>query len=153
MLDGTRVENYSVQGEMDGKPGYALGKYLSELDQSYGRIKAESILVDNDGPLEEEAKLIANHVNKIKKEEKCKKVTILGASKCGCMSIAMLKYLTDANLDKLDVICYSAPYLGTILASPVVLYEEVDKKVEYFSNGLLNKVVPQIQKIRPIRGV
>lgn len=144
-----RRENYSISGKSGEITGWGISNFLPILDESNKRIKCESILVDKDGPLEEEAVLLAKHINKLKEEKKCKKIHVLGVSKGGCIATATLKYLKDSHLDKLNVMTYQAPFLGTIFASPVALYKRVDEFVGSISDSLLKRVIPILQKIRP----
>lgn len=144
-----RRENYSTSGKSGEITGWGISNFLPILDESNKRIRCESILVDKDGPLEEEAELLAKHINKLKSEKKCKKIHILGVSKGGCIATATLKYLKDSNLDKLNVMTYQAPFLGTIFASPVALYKKVDEFVGNISDSLLKRVIPILKKIRP----
>lgn len=144
-----RAENYAKNGTSFGNSGWGNSNYLTQLEESNQRIKVLSILVDKDAPLEEQSRLLAYKVNKLKEMEHCKKVTVLGISKCGTMVVSMLKYLNDTNLDKLNVIASLAPYLGTIYASPNILYAKVDETIGKVPENLLKRMVPNLQKIRP----
>lgn len=144
-----RAENYAKSGTSIGNSGWGNSNYLTQLEESNQRIKALSILVDKDAPLEEQSRLLAYKVNKLKEMENCKKVTVLGISKCGTMVVSMLKYLNDTNLNKLNILSYSSPYLGTIYASPNTLYSKVDETIGKVSANLLKRIVPNLQKIRP----
>ena len=146
VMNGMRPENYSIRGS---NTGFGMNNFLTEIDKLNENIIVEGILLDIDGPLEAESKLLAKQIEKIKSDKKCKKIHILGISKCGTMAVALLKYLSDANLDKLEVKAYQAPYLGTIFASPVTLYKKVDEVANLTDNGLINRVLPYLSKIRP----
>lgn len=113
------------------------------------KVKASIILVDNDAPLERQAELLAQHVEKLKRDEHCKKVHILGHSKCGTMNVAMLKYLSEDDLEKLNVISYSAPYLGTIFASPKAFEERLEEVVKEGKEQLLKRVIKGIKEVEP----
>ena len=127
VMNGMRAENYSKCGN---GTGWGMNNFLQEIDKIDAKLKVVSILVDNDAPLEEQGKLLARYINKIKINEKCEKIHILGISKCGTIIVSMLKYLTDVNLDKLNLIAYMAPYRGTIFASPTLFYKKIDEKLE-----------------------
>lgn len=150
MLDGTRVENFSGDGKRNGinsVSGWGMSEYMKVLDNMPDRIKPTAILVDNDGPLEEQSRLLAEYINKLKSDKNCKKVILFGQSKCGCMSIASLKYLKPENLDKLDVQLYQAPFLGTLLASPLNLYKKIDSLYEGLSNNFLSSLINSVQQV------
>lgn len=145
-MNGMRPENYSKKGS---GTGWGTNNYLTALEKSNKKFKVASILVDNDAPLEKQAELVAKYINKIKDNKNCKRIHILGISKCGTISVALLKYLSNSNLDKLNIMAYSAPYLGTIFASPVSLYKKVDKVVGKVQIGLIEKIVPYLERIKP----
>lgn len=150
LLDGMRAENYSKTGtSINGNSGWGIRNYLTELEQKNSRIKALAISVDQDAPLEEQSRLLAHKVNKLKDMEHCKSVNVLGISKCGTMVTAMLKYLQDNNLDKLHVVAAEAPYLGTIYASPNLLYAKVDETLEKIPDNMVKRFIPYLQQIRP----
>lgn len=147
IMNGMRPENYSKGGN---RTGWGINNFLPALEKSDKRFKVASILLDNDAPLEKQAELVAKYINQIKENEACKKIHILGVSKCGTMSVALLKYLENSNLDKLNIMSYSAPYLGTIFASPLSLYRKVDEVAGKVQTGLIEKIIPYLEKIKPI---
>ena len=65
------------------------------------------------------------------------------------MSVAILKYLKESNLDKLNIMAYSPPYLGTILASPVMLYEKCDEIIKKVKSSTIEKIIPHLANIKP----
>lgn len=132
-LPGMRKENYSNNGIADlvGVSGWGISNFLTILDETeQTKYKAITILQDNDMPLEKQSQMIAKKVEEFKAKEECKKIHILGVSKCGCMNIAILKYLTENNLDKLNIMSFEAPYLGTIFASPLDFFYRVDEIIK-----------------------
>lgn len=144
-----RPENYSRCGNYSGISGWGASNFLEELDKRNVKTKVASILLDNDAPLEQQSRLLAKRINNIKDNKHCKKVRVLGLSKCGCMCVAMLKYLSDSNLDKLNIMAYSAPYLGTIFASPITLYDKIDDIADKAPSKLMKKVVYNLENIEP----
>ncbi len=150
LLDGMRPENYSKTGtSFDGNNGWGIKNYLNDLENKNSRIKALTILVDKDAPLEEQSRLLAHKVNKLKNMEHCKGINILGISKCGTMTVSMLKYLQNSNLDKLHVVSAEAPYLGTIYASPNLLYAKADETLKKIPENMIKRFIPFLQQIRP----
>ncbi|MCI8636854.1 MAG: hypothetical protein HFJ36_03205 [Clostridia bacterium] len=78
LLDGMRAENYSETGtSFDGNSGWGIKNYLNYLENKNSRIKALTVLVDKDAPLEEQSKLLAHKINKLKDMKRCKKINIL----------------------------------------------------------------------------
>ena len=149
IVGGKRTENYSEKGN---GTGWGVQKYLDFFDKMDKNIRVVSILVDKDGPLEEEAKLMAERINHMKGVSKCKKVHYLGVSKGGTMAGALLKYLTEEELDKVHLISCFAPWRGTILASPVLLYKKIDQVMAQAKTdvkGLIKKIIPHVAKIKP----
>ena len=150
LLDGLRVENYSKTGIYSGNSGWSMGNYMRELDKSNGRIKALSILVDKDGPLEDEARFLAHKINQLKEMDHCQNIYVLGNSKCGTMTVSMLKYLQDTNLTKLHVSSALAPYLGTIMASPTILYKKADEVIAKIPTTLSKRFLTYLQQTKPL---
>lgn len=148
LMNGTRKENYSKMGKSSKITGWGTGNFLPIIDKMDSRVKVINILVDNDAPLEEQSKVIAKYINSLKENNDCKKIHVLGMSKCGCMAVAMLKYLNDNNLDKLNIMAYSAPYLGTIFASPILLYKKADEIIDSIPRPLSDKLIPLLNRIK-----
>lgn len=148
-LDGMRAENYSKKGTSIGNSGWGTQNYLTELEERAERFKVLSVLLDKDAPLDSQTKLLANKINKLKEMEHCKKITVLGISKCGTMVADLLHHLNDTNLDRLNLLAALPPYLGTIYASPNILYNKVDETIGKVPDNLLKRVIPNLQKIKP----
>ena len=143
-MNGKRTGRYSKTGS---GTGWGIKNFIPLLENMDAKVKASIILVDNDAPLERQAELLAQHVEKLKRDEHCKKVHILGHSKCGTMNVAMLKYLSEDDLEKLNVISYSAPYLGTIFASPKAFEERLEEVVKEGKEQLLKRVIKGIKEV------
>lgn len=146
LMNGKRTGRYSKTGS---GTGWGIKNFIPLLENMDAKVKASIILVDNDAPLERQAELLAKHVEKLKGDEHCKKVHVLGHSKCGTMNVAMLKYLSDDNLDKLNVMSYSAPYKGTIFATPKAFEERLEEVVKEGREPLLKRVIKGIRKVEP----
>ena len=146
LMNGKRTGRYSKTGS---GTGWGIKNFIPLLENMDAKVKASIILVDNDAPLERQAELLAQHVEKLKRDEHCKKVHILGHSKCGTMNVAMLKYLSEDDLEKLNVISYSAPYLGTIFASPKAFEERLEEVVKEGKEQLLKRVIKGIKEVEP----
>lgn len=143
-IEGKRGENYSLAL---GDAGWRTKNIIPILEEQNANIKALSIMMDNDAPLEKQAEMVAEYINKLKTDNHCKKIHVIGISKCGTMSVAMLKYLTDENLNKLNVISCLAPYLGTIYASPKKFFERLDQVVGNKKSKLLQHVVNGLRRV------
>lgn len=138
LMTGMRSENYSTIGS---NTGWGTNNFLSAIEKINKNMNVSAILLDNDAPLEKQAELVARYINKLKEKNYCKKIHILGISKCGTMAVALLKYLSDTNLNKLNIMAYSAPYLGTVFASPVMLYKKVNKSIVNAQVNLVKKLI------------
>ena len=151
LMDGKRPGIYSRTGS---GTGWGLKNFIPLLEEMDTKVKAVCILVDKDAPLEKQAELLAKHVERLKNDGHCKKVHVLGHSKCGTMNVAMLKYLSDDNLDKLNIMSYSAPYRGTIFASPKAFEERLAKVVDAGREKILKGAIKQIKEVEPAtRGI
>lgn len=49
--------------------------------------------------------------------------------------------MEEKNLNKLNIMAYQAPYLGTIIASPLLLYKRIDDIISEFSSTLLKSFI------------
>lgn len=125
-MPGMRLENYRKDGKGNGTEGFGasnLIKLLAEREQS---TRLVTILNDNNMPLEKQSQEIADIINTyLAKHPNCPKVNILGISKCGCISVSMLKYIKQEYRSLCDVVAYSTPYKGTIFATEEVLEERL----------------------------
>ncbi len=147
IADGCRVENHVHSGQYinDRKAGIAnVIKYFERKKENY---KIELLLVDMDGPLVEESKLLASYVDHLANLSSTKTVNVVGFSKCGVMAFDMMKYLKNGfSSMKTRVYSVSSPYLGTVMASPLFLEREVRKvitaKIEY--DELAEKIVTAV---------
>ncbi|MBO5348836.1 MAG: hypothetical protein J6A89_03325 [Clostridia bacterium] len=146
IMTGMRAENYSANGN---NTGWGTNNFLSAIEKTNKNVNVSVFLLDNDAPLEKQAELVARYINQLKKKTCCKKIHILGVSKCGTMTVALLKYLTELHLDKLNIMAYSAPYLGTVFASPVILYKKVDEVMGKARKKLVKKLIPDFKEIKP----
>ena len=82
----------------------------------------------------------------------CKKIHYLGVSKGGTMSVALLEHLTESDLDKIQLTSCFAPWLGTILASPVLLYDKIDEVMANAKKSVIDvigKLIPYLANIKP----
>lgn len=133
LINGMRAENYSIDGKDNegGKAdGWGMKYFIEELDNTPGKHKVMNILLDNDGPHEEEAKLIAKIIELEMKKEKCSKVYLLGMSKGGRDASKALKYLhrllhSKKYDHKLQPNAYAMPGLGSIFAAPSELFGKI----------------------------
>ena len=146
IMNGMRPENYSKKGN---GTGWGTHHFLSALENINKNFKVTSILLDNDAPLEKQSELVAKYMNQLKENKNCKRIHVLGISKCGTMAVALLKYLSNSNLEKLNIIVYSLPYLGTIFASPVLLYQKLDAVIEKLQIRVIKNIIPYLKKIKP----
>ena len=146
IMNGMRPENYSKKGN---GTGWGTHHFLSALENINKNFKVTSILLDNDAPLEKQSELVAKYMNQLKENKNCKRIHVLGISKCGTMAVALLKYLSNSNLEELNIIVYSSPYLGTIFASPVLLYQKLDAVIEKLQIRVIKNIIPYLKKIKP----
>jgi hypothetical protein len=102
--------------------------YLKNKKRNY---VVEHILLDNDAPLMEEAKIIASHVDLLSQDENVNTVNLIGHSKGGTIMFNIPKFLKNTkSLEKTSITTTATPFRGCLLASPKIFLEHV-KKVVY----------------------
>ncbi|MCI8497840.1 MAG: hypothetical protein HFG33_00360 [Bacilli bacterium] len=131
IANGYRVENITKNPNAVSDRAAHISnviKYFSNLRENY---KIEMILIDNDAPLTEQSKAIAEYIDTLSRRIDAKTVNFLGFSKCGVIAVDMIKYFKDPrSFVKTRIYSISSPYEGTLIASPKLLEIEVKKMVE-----------------------
>lgn len=127
IADGTRLENHSKDG-INTRINGAVKNVLEYFSRKKKNFKFRLILLDNDAPLKEESKWIANYLDTIARLSDVKSISYIGISKCGVMAFDLIKYLHSVEaLSKVRVYSLSSPYGGTLLASPLYIEAEIKK--------------------------
>lgn len=130
LADGCRVENHTKDSSHISDNHAGIANMIHYFENKKENYKIELLLVDNDAPLVEESRLLAAYIDYLTGLATTKTVNVIGLSKCGVMAFDMLKYLKSSTSQiKTKVYSVSSPYLGTILASPLLLEQEFKKMV------------------------
>ena len=142
VADGTRLENHSKSIKF-AKNDLVMSNIINFYRNKKGNYKFKLILLDNDAPLREESKWIANYLDLLTYDKLVTNISYIGISKCGVMAFDLIKYIRlKETLDKLSVFSISSPYEGTIMASPLYLKKELFKILEVrISSPALRKVI------------
>ena len=143
--DGFRVENVSDDMETIKASKNGVDKIIRFFKNTNKNIIIKTILIDRDAPLEKQAELLGNIINK--NSDKANSINVLGHSKCGAMVFSMAKYLDKKTKNKTNIYTFATPFLGTLLASPKFLNQEIKKvieskiKYEDLSNKISNSII------------
>lgn len=150
LADGCRVENHTKDPSHIGENRAGIANMIHYFESKKENYKIEVLLVDNDAPLAEESKVLASYIDFLSGLSTTKTVNLIGLSKCGVMAFDMIKYL-KSPFSKLKTRIYSvsSPYMGTIMASPLLLESEVKKIIaaKIGENALADKITESFMKL------
>lgn len=130
VIDGCRLENYSKNPyEISEKKGHIF-TILDYFEKSDKNTQVQLLLVDKDAPLSEESIIVAKLIDSLACKDNVSSISIIGTSKGGLIAYNAMKHLKNPqNKNKTSVYAYSAPYKGTILASPLYLRNELSRYI------------------------
>ncbi len=109
VADGFRVENHTDDVETIEARRGGIENVIRYFEGKQENYKIELLMVDNDCPLKNESKFLAEYVNNIASQSNVKTVNVLGFSKCGIMVFDMIKYLNLIALSKTRAYSISSP--------------------------------------------
>ena len=150
LADGCRVENHTKNTTHIKENRAGIANMICYFESQKENYKIELLLVDNDAPLKEESKLLASYIDYLSNKPTTKTVNVIGLSKCGVMSFDMLKYLKSPfSKIKARIYSVSSPYMGTIMASPLLLESEVKKIIsaKITDNSLAEKITTSFMNL------
>lgn len=131
---GSRVEDYSKDTIYikDTKAQIMkIKKYFAT--QSNSNIYLKFLMLDADAPLIEQVKQLASYIDDCSKDEHVKSLHILGQSKCGVMNMYLPRYFNNPrSFEITNIYNLSTPYVGTLLASPLVFYPMVHERLKNY---------------------
>lgn len=122
---GSRVENHSKDAyNIKEKQAY-VNNIINYFKSKNHNIIIKFVMLDKDAPLKEDGIILANYINNICNRDDCNSVNILGYSKSGVMFFNMIKYIDINNRGKINLYDIATPYLGTKMASPKFIYNDI----------------------------
>lgn len=152
LCEGVRVENGSSDNKTI-KESYGGVSTLIKQFEGYSRnIIIKQIMCDNDAPLSQQGALLATQINQIAPNPYINSINVLGHSKCAVMCFDMIKHLHEVSLSKTNLYTNSTPFQGTLLASPKLLFEDLESVVNSKINNsfISKKVIDIIRTIYPL---
>ncbi len=138
LCTGCRVENFSHDMEVVKDKYDGVDKIINYFSNTDKNIIVRNILLDNDAPLNLEAKWLATYINNLAMGDNINSINMLGVSKGAVMAFNMSKHLHPFALQKTNLYTVAAPFNGTLLASPKYLFQKINDIVY---NKIHNKVI------------
>lgn len=123
---GSRVEDHSTDYYDINERKVRIDNVISYFGKLNGNYDIRLFLMDADAPIIEDAKLMAEYVERLASLPTTNSVNIIGLSKCSDMNFYVPSYFRRVDtLKKVNIYNVAAPYNGTKLASPAIFYPEV----------------------------
>ena len=143
VCDGKRLNLHTFDTENISDHAANMTHILSHYRNMNGNYVIKLFMIDNDAPIIEDAKKLANYIDLLATKKTTNSVNLLGLSKCGAMSMYIPRFLKSKDsFDKLNIYSIAAPYKGTKIASPKMLYPDLHKVVQKrLGKGLLSELV------------
>lgn len=127
---GSRVEDHSKNFiKVDAKESGINNviNYFKDKNENY---IIKLFLMDADAPIEADAEMMAKYIDSIANDPFAKSVNLVGISKCGAMSFNVPKYFRNPmSMLLTNIFTVAAPFIGTRMASPKLLYSDVKRIV------------------------
>ena len=127
-------------------------EYFSKQSENY---RLQLFLVDEDAPLREDAKLLAEQIDIIATNPNTKSVSLIGISECGAMSFYDPSFFkSEDSFKKTNVVTVGTPFNGTITHSPHRIYELIKARIvstfgdTVFSEKLRDLIILSYRKMR-----
>jgi len=139
---GSRVENHSKDHFTINEKEAGIENIINYYKNRDKNIAIKLFLMDADSPIIEEAKLIAQQIDKLANDPFTNSINLIGLSKCGVMAFYVPKYLqTLQGINKTNIFTVATPFEGTKLASPSILYPELKHiMTSKLGNNILGKL-------------
>lgn len=129
LIDGSRIEDHSKKGLTISPKQSGISKIRKYfLKNNVSNISLQSIYMDKDAPINEESKFLAEYVDKCAQKENIKSISLIGHSKGATLIFNSAKFLKkDISFKKLNIYTVSCPFLGTMFASPRLIYYRIQE--------------------------
>lgn len=128
---GSRVEDHS-KNYIDIKEKQAgMAKLIKYFSNTKKQVIPKLFLMDADAPIKEDAKAFAHYIDTLSVLPTTKSINVIGLSKCGAMLVHMPKHFNVlTSFEKTNMYSVATPFDGTKMASPNLLYKEVNDLIE-----------------------
>lgn len=123
---GCRVEDVSKDFYKVGEKSLEIDRFIKHYQNKNENYRIEVFLMDADAPIIKDAQLMAKHTDYLASLPSTGSINILGISKCSIMSFYVPRFFQNSlSFAKTNVYAAAAPYNGTKLASPLIIYKEL----------------------------
>ena len=128
---GTRIEDSSKASKKISNNTFYINKMVKFFkENSENNYVIRFVMLDADAPLIEDARKLAGFIDELAKGKDTSSINIIGHSKCGAMNMYIPSfYKNPRSLALTNLYNVSTPYVGTLIASPLIFYPEVKKLV------------------------
>lgn len=132
---GSRVEDHSKDGLNIKNSSANMSRFIKFFSRSQlANYIIRFVMLDADAPLREEAKKLADYIDKLSSSGNTVSINVVGLSKCGALNMYIPRYFNNSrSYDLTSIYNIATPYCGTLLASPLFFYP----KVKEFINSKL----------------
>lgn len=147
---GSRVEDHSKDSINIKNSSANINKLIHYFNKdTVANYIIKFVMLDADAPLKEEAKKLANYIDRIASNFNTSSINVVGLSKCGALNMYIPRYFKNSKSFSLtNIYNIATPYNGTILASPLIFYPKVKDLIisKIGDNKFANKVYEETIK-------
>ena len=143
VCDGKRLNLHTFDTENIGDKAANMKHIISHYRKQPGNYVIKLFMIDNDAPIIEDAKMLASYIDLLSEKKTTNTVNLLCLSKCGAMSVYIPRFLKlRESFNKTNIYSIAAPYKGTKLASPKLLYPDLHRIVRArLGKGIVSDLV------------
>ncbi len=154
IIHGSRVENFSKDNNQIKDKTIGIDKIGTFFVHNRQNMQIKLLLLDNDAPLIEEARVLANYIDALAMIPSTRTINVLAHSKGGALAFYIPSYFKNPrSFTKTNIYTSATPFKGTLLATPTILYPQIKGiissyvKNETFANYLYNFVIKKYESI------
>ncbi len=154
IIHGSRVENFSKDNIQIKDNTIGIDKIGNFFAQNKQNMQIKLLLLDNDAPLIEEARVLANYIDALAMIPSTRTINVLAHSKGGALAFYVPSYFKNPlSFAKTNIFTSATPFKGTLLAAPPILYPQIKEiiasyvKNENLANHLYNFIIKKYESI------
>lgn len=138
--DGSKLEDYSKNLKKVKESALHAKTVIDYFKSKNDNYSIKLLFLDGDAPIIEDAKALAYYIDYLAMRHSTKSITIIGQSKTSLLNLYLPTFFrNDETFKKINIINMAAPYLGTKIVSPNIIYPEVKHVIkEKFKDGILS---------------
>lgn len=125
---GYKLKSVSKDNKTYEKSKVMVDEFKDFYKRQKRNVIIKEIFMDEDAPLEMEAKILAGFVDTISPRDDIQTINLIGHSKAGTMMFSTPKYFkNNQSFKKSNVYTTATPFLGCLVASPKYFYPMIYK--------------------------